>query len=255
MIEVITIDVCKDGDCRRQEQQRPVRFIRFDDYVFSAAEPCIGSKRRYTAADNNGRIEVRSRHHVSDHRGSRSLSVSACHRDPVPVQAHQFSKHLRAGYYRNLALPRRRRFRIVLANRRRDYDHIGSGYILALMAFEHSGPQGFQPACYLRPFEIGTAYYEVLSQRQQDLGDTAHADAADPHKMNMSDSSKHHDSNLLTHRQDRRRGWRRRACPAYGWLLPFRSPASDRQSTLLIRLPDAPASAPFEESFGPLPPR
>jgi hypothetical protein len=54
------------------------------------------------------------------------------------------------------------------------------------MTFEYASAHRFQVLGYLRSLEIASSNMEVLPKRQQDLGDTAHADAADANKVNVS---------------------------------------------------------------------
>src|SRR5437016_5682453 len=101
------------------------------------------------------------------------------------LQAHEFSKHLRARNDWDVIRPRRRNLRILTRNRRTRDHNFSPGHIFSTMSDEDNGAQTRQTLRNLGIAEIRTRNF--VAEVQQHLGDAAHADAADADKMNALD--------------------------------------------------------------------
>jgi hypothetical protein len=108
----------------------------------------------------------------------------------MPVQPHQFGEHLGAWYHGDESLSRSHHFGVIVTHRRRTYDDIGVGYVLAAVAFPDCRADRYEPVSDGRPLHVAPRHAEVVPERQQHFGDAAHAYAADPYKVNMSYASK-----------------------------------------------------------------
>ena len=65
----------------------------------------------------------------------------------------------------------------------------GVGGVFSVMALVDRRAQRLQPLGHRRRAQIGTG--NLVAQRQQHLGDAAHADAADAHEMYALNLGKH----------------------------------------------------------------
>jgi len=80
-------------------------------------------------------------------------------------------------------------FGILLSNGGTDDDDFGAGYVLRAVSIEDCGAQAGETLRSGRTLEIRAG--DFVAEVQQNLGDTAHADATDTDEMNPLNSSEH----------------------------------------------------------------
>ena len=121
---------------------------------------------------------------VADHRGRRRLAMRAGDSDR-PFEAHQLAQHLGAAHHRQQARARRLDFGIVRLHRRGDHDDF---------AHRRDSPRHgrSRPECRATAagghWRLGgVAALHHIAEIVQDLGDAAHADAADADEMDRAD--------------------------------------------------------------------
>ena len=110
MVEMFAIDGGHHGDDRREQKERAVALVRFDDHIFAAAQARRGAGVIDAAAHDEGGVEAGRAQDRGDHGCGGGLAMRAGHRDAV-FQAHQFGQHLGARNDGNLQPHRFRRFR------------------------------------------------------------------------------------------------------------------------------------------------
>jgi hypothetical protein len=110
--------------------------------------------------------------------------VHASHGDTV-LQAHQLGQHLGALDDGQVPGARLQHLGIVGADRGGGDHHLCSQHVLGVVAVEDRGPQGGQALGHGGMLEVGTR--DLVAEREQHLGDTAHADATDAHKVHALD--------------------------------------------------------------------
>ena len=189
-LHVLAVDVRDHRDRRRQLQERAIAFVRFDDHVVAAAEPRVAAEGAQPAADHRRRIEAGALEHQRHHRRRRRLAVRAGDRDAV-AQPHQLGEHLGARDHRNArgaalrrppgcpaGSPTRRR-------RRRRRRRAPASCPRPIAHAERRQPIGDVGRLRVRSADL------VAEVREQ-LGDAAHADAADADEVDPSRASEHH---------------------------------------------------------------
>src|SRR5581483_8558042 len=101
------------------------------------------------------------------------------------TQAHQLRKHQRARYDRDPVGARRPDLRVVRFDRRRYDDSIGPLNVLWRMATSDLSAEFAQASGRRTLAEVRSA--DLVSQREQHLGDPAHPGAADADEVNALD--------------------------------------------------------------------
>ena len=168
----------------RQLQEGAVALVGFDHHPVAGAQPRVGAVGIDDAAIDHGRVEAAGVEQGRDHRRRRGLAVGAGDRNAA-LQPHQFGEHLGAADHGNALRARRHQFRIVALDRGRHHDHVGAVDILRLVADRN------RDALLAQPRDIGAVgrirALHGVTEIAQDLGDAAHADAADPDEVDGSD--------------------------------------------------------------------
>ena len=123
----------------------------------------------------------------ADHRGRCRLAVSAGDRQR-PFEPHQFAQHLGAPHHRQAPCPCRDDFGVVGLDRRGDHDDLGRPQICRVMADRDRDAEFDQAAHVGAIGEI--AALNAISEIVQNLGDAAHADAADADEMQWADGQR-----------------------------------------------------------------
>ena len=189
VLEVLVVDVRNHRNRRKQFQKRPVALVRLRHHELAASEPRVAAEGAQPPADHRRRIEPGALEHQRDHRRRRRLAVRAGDRDRE-AQPHQLRQHLGARNHRNLPprrlrrppgstaspptrSPRRRR-------RRRAPPRARSRTAM---------PSVCEPIGHRRPLLVRTAH-DVAEIREQ-LGDAAHADAADADEVHAPRLTEH----------------------------------------------------------------
>ncbi len=176
IIEVLGIDVGDDADLRRQPRERAVALIRFDDHPLALPEPRVRAPGVDDAAGDHGRLLARFREDVGEQRCRRRLAVRAGDRDGR-IEPHQLGEHFRAPDDRQALLACRDEFGVQRLDRRRNHDIAGADEVDRVMAHENTDALGAQPLDVGAFFLVGAL--DGVALGDQDLGDRAHADAAD----------------------------------------------------------------------------
>jgi hypothetical protein len=114
--------------------------------------------------------------------------VRAGDRDAV-LETHQLRQHLGARDRRDLVLARRLDLDVVARDGRRVDDDVGALDVRGLVPDEDLRAQLGEPLDGVTPLLIGPGH--PVAEIQQDLGDTGHADAADPHEVDLLVAFKH----------------------------------------------------------------
>ena len=140
---MVGFDVGHDRHRRRQRQERPVEFVRFDDGQVGASDPRIPAPPCDTAADESRGIpsggRERLRHH---HRGS-GLAVRAGDRHHRPP-GHRLTQSIGPPHDRDPQLPGPFELRVVLADRRRYHDRPHPVEVPGIVTLPNFDPQGRQ---------------------------------------------------------------------------------------------------------------
>jgi hypothetical protein len=103
--------------------------------------------------------------------------------------AHQLGQHLCPGDDRDHPLPGLENLRVVLLNGRGGDHHINMRQVLAGMADVDLAADGCQALRGIRLAQVGAG--DLVAQVQQDLGNAAHADAADADEVDFLDFTVH----------------------------------------------------------------
>ena len=183
-IKMLGIDVGDHRRRRRQPGKGAVTLIGLDDHPIAGAEPGVGTVGVDDAAIDYRRIEPAGFQEGADHRGRRRLTMRAGDRDR-PFQPHQFGQHLGAPHHRHAPRPRRDDFGIIGLDRRGHDDDLGGIEIFRAMADRDANAEFSEPLCIGALGEIAALH--LVTEIVQDLGDAAHADAADPDEMQGAD--------------------------------------------------------------------
>src|SRR5205814_7863318 len=147
-------------------------------------EPGVSAVGIDDAAVDHGGIELRRVEERADHRGRRRLAVSPRDFDR-PLEPHELAQHFRAPYHGNEARARRHHLGIIGLHCRGDHHHLGVGQVLGLVADLHENAELLQPVYIGAVNEIATLH--GIAEIVQDLGDAAHADAANADEVDLAD--------------------------------------------------------------------
>ena len=182
-------------DRRRQLQERAVALVRLDDHVVAAPEPGVAAERAQPAADHRGRIQPGPLEHQRHHRRRRRLAVRAGDGDAV-AQPHQLGEHLRARDHRDRRAPRLDHLRVVRRARPTTTTTTSAAPTCAASCPTATRtPSVRSRSVTSDAFAIRAAH--LVSQIREQLGDAAHADAADADEVNAARPSEHHARRLF----------------------------------------------------------
>jgi hypothetical protein len=180
VFEMFVVDVRDHSQCWKQFQKRSIAFVCLGDHDVPASEPRVAAERAQPPADHRGRVEPGALEHQRDHRRGRRLAVGAGDRDAV-AEPHQLGKHLRARDHRDLPSRRLADLGIGRPHRRGDHDDVRVADVRRVVPVGDLDPQRRQSLGHRRPLLVRSA--DHVSEIGEQLGDSAHADAADPDKM------------------------------------------------------------------------
>ena len=184
VIEMLGIDIGDDGDIGRQFQEGAVALVGFHHHPFTGAKPRVGAVSINDAAIDHRRIEISCVEQGCDHRGGRSLAVSARDRNAA-FQPHQLGQHFGAAHDRNALGARGQQFGIVALDRGRHHHHIGPGEVLGLMT--DADPDALVAETIDVGALEGVGALHGVAEIAQHLGDAAHPDTPDPDEVDGSD--------------------------------------------------------------------
>ena len=105
------------------------------------------------------------------------------------LQPHQLSQHLGALNHLNLVRPRLQHLGIIRMNSGTGHHHRGSGHVRGIMSLVDRCAHPGKPVSHRRAAQIGARNLHV--QVKQNLGNAAHADAADADKVRVLRGCKH----------------------------------------------------------------
>ncbi len=187
-VHVLAVDVGDDREDRRELQKGPVAFVGFGDQVLRLAEAGVGAHGVHAPADDDSRVETAGREDRRDHRSRRRLAVHAGDGNAV-LEAHQFRQHFGARDYWNVQAAGFRDLGIVNRNGGTGDNYVDSGDIRRSVPFESRCTHRCQALGDGRAFQVGAG--DLVAKVQQDLGNTAHADATDADEMDALDLGEH----------------------------------------------------------------
>ena len=187
-VHVLAIEIGDDGEDGRELEKGAVALVGLGNQILRGAETGVRAERVDAAADDDGGIEAAGREHAGHHRGGGGLAVHAGDGDAV-LEPHEFGQHLRALDDGNLARVGFDDFRIGGADRGAGDDHGGSGDVAGLVAFVDGGAQLRQAIGDRTAAQIGAG--DLHAEVEQDLGDAAHADAADANEVRVLGGGEH----------------------------------------------------------------
>ena len=219
-----------------------------------AFDPSAG----HSPTNDDGRIKSGAGHQVGNHRSRRRLAVSSRDRDSVPVEPHQLGEHLGARNDRHLPAARVDDFGVVAPTADEQTTTSAPATFAALWPSKIVAPIACSRSVIEERFRSLPVTTKVFTERQKHFGDAAHADPADPHEVNMSDTSKKH-CLPITRRflsmtlRDRRIDLPHQAAPVSGSLLPSDQSHRDDRSGILSPWQAVRPSVPSERSFVPRP--
>ena len=101
--------------------------------------------------------------------------------------AHDLRQHFCTGHDRHPSTTSRRYLWVITRYRRRHHNHVSTGTVLLTMPDEHLNAHAGQPVCHGTLTNVRAGH--IVALVLQDLGNTAHASTANPHKMNIADTA------------------------------------------------------------------
>ncbi len=179
-LEVFVVDVRNHRNCRKQLEKAPVALVRLRDHQLAASQARVAAEGAEPPADHRRRIQPGAFQHQRDHRRRRRFPVRARDRDGV-AQTHELGEHLGARNDGDLPPLRFDDLGVPRPNRRRDHDDVGASHVFRRMPVRHLDAQGHQAVGHVRLPGVGAGHDEPEVREQ--LGDPAHADAADADEM------------------------------------------------------------------------
>ena len=188
-VHVLAIEVGHDRQDGRELEKRAVALVGFGDQILRPAQPRVRAHGIDASADHDGGIEAAGAKHAGHHRGGRGLAVHAGDGDAV-LEAHQFGQHFGALDDGNFARARFQHFGIGGIDRGTGHHHRGPLDMGGLVAFIDHGAQLGEAIGDGAAAQVGTGDFHFLVE--QDLGDAAHADAADANEMGVLGSGEHY---------------------------------------------------------------
>ncbi len=180
MIEMLGVHIGDDGDGRRQLDEGTVALIRLDHHPITSTQARIGAVIVDDAAIDDRGIEPTGFQECGHQRGRGGLAMGPADGNR-PFEAHEFAQHLGAAHHGQPFGPGRHHFRVVRLHRRGDDHDGGVGEILGAMADLDRDTFVLQPLGVVAVGEVRAAH--LIAKIVQDLGNAAHANAADADEM------------------------------------------------------------------------
>ena len=195
MVLVHVGDHIDDGE---QTEEGAVGLIGFGDEVVAAAQMGVGAVDIEPPPDDDrgvqtGRVEDGGR---QGRGGGLAVRTGNGH---ALAQAHQLGQHLGTGDDGDIAAARFHHFGVVLGDGRGFDQHLHVAHVLGRMAHGDAGPKTAQMLDHGRIAHVRAR--DVIAQVEQDLGDAAHAGAADAHHVNLPNLAVHMSSLSLSGRR------------------------------------------------------
>ena len=190
-VHVFAVEIGDHGEDGRELEEGAVALVGLRNQVLRGAETRIGAHGVDAAANDHCRIEASRAEHARDHRGRGGLSVHTGDGDAV-LEAHEFSQHLGALNDGNLASAGLDHFRIGSPHGGAGNNHRRARDVAGFMALVDDGAKLREPIRDRAAAQVGAGDLHPLVEK--DLGDAAHADAADANEVCVLRSGEHLDS-------------------------------------------------------------
>ena len=184
VVEMLRIDVGHHSNGGHQFKKGPIALIRLGNQKLSLPQLRITADAVQSSSDDHGWIEPGRTQNRGNEGGCRRLSMGPCNGD-AHLHPHQFRQHLCPRNDGDEPLLSHFDFRIVRTNGGGDDQDVCLFHILPLMAIINFASQSLEPPGHLCLLHVRTA--DPIPQVKQNLGDSAHPDAADPDEMDVSD--------------------------------------------------------------------
>ena len=188
VVEMFRIDIGDDGDVGRQLDEGAVAFVGLHDHPLPAAQAGIGAVGVDDATVDHGRVQVAGVEQGRHQRGCGCLAVRATDGDGC-LEPHDLGQHFSATHDGQGLCTRGDQLRIVLLDSRRDDDNLGFAQIVTALADLDLDPHVAQ-ALHIGVERRIRALHSIALV-VQDFGNAAHADAANPDKMDRPDIARH----------------------------------------------------------------
>ncbi len=182
VVEVLGVHRGHHRDGGAELEEGAVGLVGLRDQELALAETGVGAEAVHAAADHHGGIEAARSQHRGHHGGGSGLAVGARDRDAV-LEPHQLREHLGPRDHRDAALTRGRYFHVVARHRRGGDHHVRPLDLRRRVPHVDLGSQPLEPLHRLAAPGVGAG--DPVAEREQDLGDAAHADAADAHEVDV----------------------------------------------------------------------
>ena len=189
VVEVLAVDVGDDGEDGRELQERAIALVGLDHEELAGPETGVAAAHGADAsADNDCGVKSGVDEDGRDHRRRGGLAVAAGDCD-AELQPHEFGEKFASGNYGDADPPGFLNFGVGLIDGGADDERLGSFDVLRGVAFDDAGAAGGKTLRDWRELHVGAG--DLVAEGQQDLGDAAHADAADPGEMKLLLLKKH----------------------------------------------------------------
>jgi hypothetical protein len=189
VVEVLGVDVGHHGDGGGEAQERAVALVGLGDQKVAGAESRVRPERRHLAADDHGGVEARRAQHGGDERSGGRLAMRARDGDAI-FDAHQLGQHFRAPDDRRSQRARLEHLGIFRGDGTGEDDHVGAAHVGRAVPEVDADAHLRQAMGDLVGAKVRTGNVEF--ERVQDLGEPAHADAADADEVNVANASPKH---------------------------------------------------------------
>ena len=179
---MLGLEVGDHGQVGRQLEERAIELVGLAYQDRGLTNPGVGVEIMYAAADDHRWIGPHRGQDVADQGRGGGLSVGAgnCHSAPLP---HELGQHLRSSDDRHFEYAGRRELSVVRRHRGRDHQRVNPLEVSRVVPTADDRSELGQSLGALVVSEITAAHRHAFAEEH--LGDAAHADAADPHQVEM----------------------------------------------------------------------
>ena len=181
---MLPVDVGDDGEAGAELQKGAVALVRLGHDHLPVSQPGVAPDAGELAADHHRRIQAAVGEERRHHRSRRRLSVAAGDGDGE-LHLQELGEHFGPRDDRDAALVGRDHLGVVRPDGRGGDDDVGVADMGGVVAPVDRGAQVVQTLGDIRRTQIRAA--DLVAQIEEDLGDPAHADAADPDEVDAPD--------------------------------------------------------------------
>ena len=183
---VVGVDVGDDRQHGLQIEEGGVALVGLRHQVVMATQPGVGAGAVQEAADDKGGVQAALRQDARHQAGGGGLAVGPGDRHAM-VEAHELRQHLGAPHQGGAGGAGGDDLGVGLVDGAGDDNGIHPLNLVRRVADEDPGAQLLQPLGGRVGPLVGTGY--LVAQVQHDLGDTAHARAADTDEVQATDTA------------------------------------------------------------------